>query len=98
MQAPRSFQEQQQAQGFTEIPEELSGLLRWGPEQKCVCVCVALQRAMRLTAVQEAALREAHGQFVARQQSLAQQRSRALPHLQATLYTSGRTSVDDSLG
>lgn len=57
-----------------------------------------VQRAMSLTAEQESAVREAHGQFVARQQSLAQHRSQALPYLQAALYTSADPSTRRCLG
>ncbi len=50
-----------------------------------------------MTEEQELAMRDAHGQFVARQQSLAQHRAQALPFLQAALYTSDDPSTHTCL-
>ena len=61
------------------------------------CGILCMQRAMNLTEEQERAVKEAHGQFVARQQSLAQHRAQALPYLRAALYTGADSSTQSCL-
>ncbi|BDA44030.1 hypothetical protein COCOBI_05-2140 [Coccomyxa sp. Obi] len=59
--------------------------------------CATVLRAMNLTEEQEHAVKEAHSHFVARQQSLAQHRAKALPYLQAALYTGADSSTQSCL-
>ncbi|CAL8470015.1 g9557 [Coccomyxa elongata] len=59
--------------------------------------CATVLRAMNLTEEQERAVKEAHSQFVARQQSLAQHRAQALPYLRAALYAGADSSTQSCL-
>ena len=56
------------------------------------------QAALRLSAEQAEAIREAHSHFLARQRALAQQRCQALPYLQKALYSSCDLATHNYMG
>ena len=58
----------------------------------------ALQKALGLQREQAEAIREAHGHFLARQRTLAQQRGQALPVLQKALYSSCDLATHNYMG
>ena len=62
-----------------------------------MCACCA-QAALRLSAEQAEAIREAHSHFLARQRALAQQRCQALPYLQKALYSSCDLATHNYMG
>ncbi|CAK0779114.1 hypothetical protein CVIRNUC_004698 [Coccomyxa viridis] len=60
--------------------------------------CHAAWAALRLSAEQAEAIREAHSHFLARQRALAQQRCQALPYLQKALYSSCDLATHNYMG